>query len=195
MSGTSHAHAAGHEHNEFIHASEHGPVDLPHASLGGYLTGFFLSIVLTVVPFWLVMGDVELSKVSIIALILAFGIAQIVVHVVYFLHMNSKSEAGWNLMALIFTAILVFIVIVGSMWVMFHMNHNMMSTMHAGAVEQAQPAQQMTHEGHAVAAPAAAAAAQPMGNMPMPATTEPTAEHAGHASQAPAAHGAHSHAE
>jgi cytochrome o ubiquinol oxidase operon protein cyoD len=45
---------------------------------------------------------------------------------VYFLHMNSKSEGGWNMMAMLLTIILLFIVLTGSIWVMYHMNANMM---------------------------------------------------------------------
>jgi cytochrome o ubiquinol oxidase operon protein cyoD len=48
---------------------------------------------------------------------------------IYFLHMNTKSENGWTLMALIFTVILVVIVLAGSLWVMYHMNVNMMPQM------------------------------------------------------------------
>ncbi len=51
---------------------------------------------------------------------------QIVVHMVYFLHMNPRSEGGWNMLALIFTVVLVVIVLSGSLWVMYHLNSNMM---------------------------------------------------------------------
>ncbi len=51
---------------------------------------------------------------------------QIVVHMVYFLHMNSKAEGGWSMMALIFTVVLVVITLSGSLWVMYHLKTNMM---------------------------------------------------------------------
>ncbi len=60
------------------------------------------------------------------AVILAFAAVQIVVHMVYFLHMNARSEGGWNLLALVFTAMLVVIALSGSLWVMYHLNDNMM---------------------------------------------------------------------
>jgi cytochrome o ubiquinol oxidase operon protein cyoD len=63
---------------------------------------------------------------------MVFALVQIVVHMVYFLHMNSKSENGWTLMALIFTIIVVTICLAGSLWVMFHMNTNMMPSMNSG---------------------------------------------------------------
>ena len=55
-----------------------------------------------------------------------FAAAQIVVHMIFFLHMNSKSEGGWNMLALLFTVMLVVIVLSGSLWVMHHLNANMM---------------------------------------------------------------------
>ncbi len=45
---------------------------------------------------------------------------------VYFLHMNSKSDEGWNLTAFIFTVIIIAIVVVGSIWIMWNLNYNMM---------------------------------------------------------------------
>jgi cytochrome o ubiquinol oxidase subunit IV len=45
---------------------------------------------------------------------------------VYFLHLDAKSEAGWNLMALIFTAVILIIALTGSLWIMYHLKVNMM---------------------------------------------------------------------
>jgi cytochrome o ubiquinol oxidase operon protein cyoD len=45
---------------------------------------------------------------------------------VYFLHMNTRSEDGWSIMALVFTLILVVIVLIGSLWIIYHLNANMM---------------------------------------------------------------------
>ena len=97
-----------------------------HGSLKGYLTGFGLSVVLTAIPFWLVMGHVIADSRSVTLLIMGIGICQIVVHMVYFLHMNTRSEGGWTMLALIFTVVIVVITIAGSVWIMYHMNANMM---------------------------------------------------------------------
>ncbi|HAI94338.1 MAG TPA: cytochrome o ubiquinol oxidase subunit IV [Xanthomonadaceae bacterium] len=107
---------------------DHG-AQIPHFSMRGYVIGFVLSLILTAIPFWLVMGKVLPSPATTAYVILAFAIVQIVVHMVYFLHMNTKSEGGWNMLALIFTAILVLIAVGGSLWVMHHMNTNMMPPM------------------------------------------------------------------
>ena len=95
-------------------------------SLRGYMTGFVLSVILTAVPFWLVMGNVLNDTVLTSIIIMALAAVQIVVHMVYFLHMNTKSEGGWTFLALLFTLTLVVITLVGSIWVMYHMDQNMM---------------------------------------------------------------------
>jgi cytochrome o ubiquinol oxidase operon protein cyoD len=99
-----------------------------HATVKGYVIGFLLSVVLTAIPFWLVMGEV-LPKSATVWIILAFAAAQMLVHMVYFLHLSPRSEGGWSVLALVFTAVLVFILLAGSIWVMYHMNTNMMPTM------------------------------------------------------------------
>ena len=98
----------------------------PHATLRGYLTGFVLSVILTAVPFWLIMNDALESKQLVAFIIMAFAAVQMVVHVKYFLHMSRKSEEGWTLVSLIFTLILVVITLAGSLWVMYHLDSNMM---------------------------------------------------------------------
>jgi cytochrome o ubiquinol oxidase subunit IV len=98
----------------------------PHGSLRDYTIGFLLSVVLTAVPFWLVMGDVSWSKQTIAFVIMGFAAVQMVVHMVYFLHMTPKSEDGWTLTSLVFTLILVVITLAGSLWVMYHLDSNMM---------------------------------------------------------------------
>lgn len=108
----------------------HGHEDLGiHATLKGYLTGFVLAAILTIIPFWIVMHG-GLGKSSTTALVvLTLGAVQIVVHMIYFLHMNSKSEGGWNMLALVFTIVLVVITLSGSIWIMYHLNSNMMPSM------------------------------------------------------------------
>jgi len=108
------------------HAHEPAHDGHSHGSMRDYVIGFVLSVILTVIPFWLVMGEVLESRVWTVALIMLFGAVQIVVHMVYFLHMNRKSEGGWILMSLLFTGIIIVIALVGSLWVMHHLDTNMM---------------------------------------------------------------------
>jgi cytochrome o ubiquinol oxidase operon protein cyoD len=110
-----------------LHAHEHGHSDdAPHGSLKGYLIGFGLSVVLTAIPFWLVMTGALGSAQATAIVILGFALVQILVHMVFFLHMSSKSESGWTMLALIFTVGVVVITFSGSVWVMYHLDTNMM---------------------------------------------------------------------
>lgn len=115
MSSKPHAHTHGHH--------GHGGT---HGSFRSYLTGFILAAILTAIPFWLVMGNVLENKTVTGVVIMLFAAAQIVVHMVYFLHMNSRAEGGWTMMALIFTIAIIFIAVSGSLWIMYHLNTNMM---------------------------------------------------------------------
>ncbi len=101
----------------------------PHGSLRGYMIGFVLSVILTGIPFWLVMTGALGNATATAFAIMGFAVVQIVVHMVFFLHMNFRSEGGWTMLALGFTLILVVITLAGSLWVMYHMNTNMMPSM------------------------------------------------------------------
>lgn len=114
----------GHEHGEHAHDAS-----ASHSTFKGYMTGFVLSVILTAIPFWIVLsGGLHTAGMTALV-ILGFAAVQIVVHMIFFLHMNSKSEGGWTLLALIFTIVLVVITLSGSIWVMYHLNHNMMPSM------------------------------------------------------------------
>ncbi len=109
---------------------DHGTHDDHGASFKGYMTGFILSVILTAIPFWLVMTGVLENKNATAIAIVVFAAVQIVVHMVYFLHMNGKAEGGWTFTAMIFTIIIVVIVLSGSLWVMYHLHANMMPVPH-----------------------------------------------------------------
>ncbi len=90
-----------------------------------YVTGFGLSILLTAIPFFLVMTSAIAGSAALITIIL-FAVAQIIVHLVYFLHMQPSSGQSWNWSAFIYTLILLCIVIAASIWIMNHLNQNML---------------------------------------------------------------------
>lgn len=106
-----------------LHHDSHAPA---HATRKGYLIGFVLSVILTAVPFWLVMSGAISSKNAAASVVVALALVQIVVHMIFFLHMSARSENGWTMMALIFTLVIVGITLSGSLWVMYHLNVNMM---------------------------------------------------------------------
>jgi len=114
------ASAAGHGTEEEL---DH---DTLHITVGGYVTGFVLAVVLTTIPFWLVMAKVFANPTVTTFVILGFAIVQIYVHMVFFLHMTSKAEGGWTWMSLIFTLVLVVITLSGSLWITYNLKANMM---------------------------------------------------------------------
>jgi len=117
-------------HHDDSHDGHEDHSEASHGTVGGYVTGFVLSVVLTAIPFWLVMSGGVSSSGATALILTAFAVVQIVVHMVYFLHMNTKSESGWTMLALIFTLVLVVIVLAGSLWVMYHLNTRMMPMPH-----------------------------------------------------------------
>ncbi|NIJ16824.1 cytochrome o ubiquinol oxidase subunit IV [Sphingobium vermicomposti] len=110
-------------------AHDHHEAGQSHGTFGSYMIGFALSVILTAIPFWLVMTGYFANPQTTAIVIMAFAVVQIIVHMIYFLHMNTRSESGWTMMALIFTIVLVVITLSGSMWVMYHLNTNMMPQM------------------------------------------------------------------
>ena len=105
--------------------AHHAEGGAAHGTLRDYVIGFVLSVVLTAIPFWLVM-ERPLAAAPTAVLIVGFAVVQIVVHMVYFLHMNTRSESGWTFLALMFTIVIVVITLSGSLWVMHHLDTNMM---------------------------------------------------------------------
>jgi cytochrome o ubiquinol oxidase operon protein cyoD len=120
MSANTHAEQAEHD--------SHG-IEIPHASYRDYATGFGLSVILTAIPFALVMTGALSAPVTAVV-IMGFAVVQIIVHMVYFLHMSPKAEGGWTLTSLVFTLIVVVIMLSGSVWVMSNLNANMMPQAH-----------------------------------------------------------------
>jgi cytochrome o ubiquinol oxidase operon protein cyoD len=112
------------------------------------MIGFGLSVILTAIPFWLVMsgvlGDPKLTGF----VILAFAAVQVVVHMIYFLHMNTRVEGGWSFMAMMLTVVLIVITLSGSTWVMYHLNTNMMphGDMEMSGTMPSDPTGEMTHD-------------------------------------------------
>ncbi|WP_218239690.1 cytochrome o ubiquinol oxidase subunit IV [Comamonas fluminis] len=128
-----------------IHAGhdDHHDHDDLHVTMGDYVKGFILAVILTAIPFYLVMNNVITDRSTAVLVLGLFAIVQVVVHMVYFLHMNGKIQGGWTMLSTIFTVIFLAIAISGTLWVMFHMNTNMMP-----GHEMHQPASQADHAGH-----------------------------------------------
>ena len=133
MSATAHhGHsAAAHQGHHDAHHDHDDHDDGIHVTAREYITGFVLSVILTAIPFAMVMGKWIENAATMAYWILGLGAVQIVVHMAYFLHMNRKAEGGWTFMAFMFTVLMVVITLVGSLWVMFHLDTNLMpASMH-----------------------------------------------------------------
>lgn len=90
-----------------------------------YTTGFILSIVLTTIPFALVMHKTLSHPATIVAVISA-AIIQVMVHLYYFLHMDTSSRARWNVLAMLFAVLIMFLIVGGTMWIIYNLNYRMM---------------------------------------------------------------------
>ncbi|WP_322042250.1 cytochrome o ubiquinol oxidase subunit IV [Paraburkholderia sp. J67] len=97
-----------------------------HGSFGGYLAGFILAVVLTAASFWVVLHGGFPRETALLGLAV-LAVVQILVHLVFFLHMNTSSGQRWNVTAFGFTVMTVLIVVGGTLWVMHNVAMNMMS--------------------------------------------------------------------
>jgi cytochrome o ubiquinol oxidase operon protein cyoD len=118
-------------HDEAFHASDLAPGD-EHVEGGslalrvlGYLTGLGLAIVLTATSFF-VAGTDLVWQPSIPVALVVLAIAQMGVHLVFFLHITTGADNTNNVLALAFGVLIVILVMGGSLWIMANLNHNMM---------------------------------------------------------------------
>ena len=91
----------------------------------GYLVGLALAIVLTATSFFIAGTDLVWQP-SIPVAIIVLAIAQMGVHLVFFLHITTGPDNTNNVMALAFGLLIIFLVIGGSLWIMANLNHNML---------------------------------------------------------------------
>ncbi|WP_323155638.1 cytochrome o ubiquinol oxidase subunit IV [Pseudomonas alvandae] len=104
----------------------HGSVDASHGSVKSYLTGFVLSVILTVIPFALVMYP-TLPKPVTAGVVAIFAVIQLVVHLIYFLHLNFTPHQRWNVTALVFSTVVIALLVGLSLWIMYSVHHNMLA--------------------------------------------------------------------
>ena len=95
---------------------------MPSRDRRTYLTGFILALVLTLIPFGIVYWTLFTATSAIVVIALA-AIAQIVVQLRYFLHIDFKTTPRENLIALFFAAFLIVVMVGGSLWVLFDLHY------------------------------------------------------------------------
>ena len=106
----------------------HAQIDSTGASRGSfksYATGFILSIVLTAIAFAFVTSG-DLSRSAALFGIVGAALVQILVHLHYFLHLDTSSAARWNILALLFTLWIMTLFVGGTIWIMYNLNYRMM---------------------------------------------------------------------
>ncbi|MDB5608162.1 MAG: cyoD [Bradyrhizobium sp.] len=91
----------------------------------GYLTGLALAVLLTATSFF-VAGTDLVWQPSIPVALVVLAIAQMGVHLVFFLHITTGPDNTNNVLALAFGVLIVLLVMVGSLWIMANLNHNLM---------------------------------------------------------------------
>lgn len=106
-------------------SGSHTSHDNSHGSVKSYVIGLVLSIVLTIIPFGAVMTG-AFDTLATVIIIVATAVAQLLVQLVLFMHMNTKADEGWNFMSFVFTVTILVLVIGGSLWIMHHLHLNMM---------------------------------------------------------------------
>src|SRR5437868_6153055 len=100
---------------------------LHNSTFKTYLTGFILSIILTLVAFYLVIAHIFIGGVLVVVLI-GFALVQMMIQLLFFLHLGQESNPRWNLIMFFSTIGIILTVVIGSLWIMSHLNYRMMPT-------------------------------------------------------------------
>lgn len=100
----------------------------PHS----YSLGFGLSVILTLVAYLVVKDHVDshhqaFSHKFLVPYLLGLAVIQLLVQLIFFLHLARESKPRWNLVVLVFAVMVVGIVVGGSIWIMDNLNYNTMS--------------------------------------------------------------------
>jgi cytochrome o ubiquinol oxidase operon protein cyoD len=95
------------------------------APLQPYVTGFVFALVLTGIPFGLAAANL-LPRFTTLVVIAVLAVVQVVVHLRYFLHIDLESTPRENLVALAFAAVLIFLMVGGTLWIMLDLDARMM---------------------------------------------------------------------
>ncbi|HVM76934.1 MAG TPA: cytochrome C oxidase subunit IV family protein [Candidatus Paceibacterota bacterium] len=95
-----------------------------------YAIGFILSVILTVAAYTLVLIHISsehetISHPVLLAAILTLAVTQLVVQLIFFLHVGAGRGSGWKTLIFISTFVFVLLIVLGSIWIMNHLNYNM----------------------------------------------------------------------
>jgi cytochrome o ubiquinol oxidase operon protein cyoD len=114
---------------ELDRREDHAPGDEPEESAGhwvrNYVLGLAFATVLTIASFWAATTNLIWAPAVPVAIVV-FAIAQMGVHLVFFLHITTGPDNTNNVLALAFGILVVFLIFAGSIWIMDHLSTNMM---------------------------------------------------------------------
>jgi cytochrome o ubiquinol oxidase subunit IV len=97
-----------------------------HGSRASYITGFLLSLTLTMAAY-LAVTEHWFHGSALVTVLIALAIVQLFVQLVFFLHLGRESKPRWNLTVFSFMLIVLIILVFGSLWIMKNLNYHMMS--------------------------------------------------------------------
>lgn len=101
------------------------PQKVEYGNFKSYITGFILSIVLTLAAYFLAVESVLTGWALDLAIAL-LAIAQALVQLILFLNLTREAKPRWNLIIFLFMVLIVFIVVFGSLWIMNNLKYNLM---------------------------------------------------------------------
>lgn len=93
-------------------------------SIIAYSIGFVLSVVLTLTAYLLVVHQVY-SGWGLAYAIIGLALVQLLVQLLFFLHLGKENEPRWNVLIFDFTLLVVVILVIGSIWIMNNLHYNM----------------------------------------------------------------------
>lgn len=96
-------------------------------SITSYIVGFALAVILTLIAYSVVVAHL-LHGGMVIAAIMTLAVVQLMVQLVFFLHLGRGKSAKWNVTAFLFMAIILVIIVAGSLWIMHNLDYNMQMT-------------------------------------------------------------------
>lgn len=107
-----------------MNQSPRTPQKANHDTISSYAVGFLLSLVFTIIPYYIVVNKTASSS-TLLAMILGFGVVQMLVQVVFFLHLGRGPKPLYNLVFFGFTIVTILVVVGGSIFIMNNLHYNM----------------------------------------------------------------------
>ncbi len=96
-----------------------------HGTLATYIAGFVLSVALTLVAYTLVVNQSFGTRTMLVAVIVGLAVVQFIVQMIFFLHLGRETRPRWNLIVFSFMLIVLFILVLGTLWIMQNLDYHM----------------------------------------------------------------------